>query len=80
MGLRRDALARAAHDARAKAEVLASSLGGTMGQVISIEESRAALPRSMRGILSDSDAQTPIESGDVYVAASVTLVVEFISN
>ena len=72
--LRRDALAQATSDARAKAEVLAASLGGTVGRVISIEESGAASPRPMGNFRAQAAvAQTPVEPGDVYVEASVTL-------
>jgi uncharacterized protein YggE len=79
--LRRDALAQATRDARAKADVLAASLGGTVGPAISIAESGAVSRRPEANFRAQAAvAQTPIEAGDVYIEASVTLIVELVSE
>jgi uncharacterized protein len=68
----RDALKRAFADARAKAEVLASAAGVSLGEVTAIVEGSQAQPyyaMEMRA----KDASAPIEPGTEEITATVTV-------
>lgn len=75
--LLKQALAAATADARAKAEVLAESMGGKLGKPIRVEESGAGHPRPQMALMArEASRATPIEPGDVFVEASVSLWME----
>jgi uncharacterized protein len=75
------ALADALADARRKAEALAAAAGGSLGQVLSINESGASVPpmpyaaRDAATLSSD----VPIEPGTQEIQASITVVFELSS-
>jgi len=73
---RRVALAAAVADARAQAEVLARAAGGTLGSLIELssapEPIRPGPQPLMRTTAAMAAVQTPIESGEQTVSATVT--------
>jgi hypothetical protein len=73
--VRARALAEAARKARASAEAMTAALGLRTVGVLSVEEGTA--PQVIRPIramaMNAANSQTPIESGDIQVQASVTL-------
>lgn len=74
--LERDVLAKAAADARARAEVLAKELGAELGPVVSITESPSGgrpLPMYMRAATEAAPA-TPVMSGELSITVSVDVV------
>ncbi|MCI0708127.1 MAG: SIMPL domain-containing protein [Ignavibacteriae bacterium] len=80
--LERDALCRAADDARVKAELLAKQLGTSLGRVMDISESSISSPPPVRpmfktfaGAVSES-ADVPVMSGEVEITANVQVVFE----
>jgi uncharacterized protein len=79
--LERDALAKAADDARARAEVLARQLGGGLGRVSSIDELPAAVPRRQRMMaqsmaVEQSQSTAPVMTGELSVTVTVDVVFE----
>ena len=74
--IQRDALRKAADDARARAQVLAQQLGATLGPVTSIAESVEA-PQPMyrnAAMLDAATAPAPVMSGELAVTATVHVV------
>ncbi len=78
--LQREALQKAADDAKARAEVLARQLGATVGTVLTIRESTIAGgpgPVMMRQSFGAESVQAaPVMSGEVSVSAQVEVVFE----
>jgi len=77
--LEREALRKAAQDARARAELLAKELGATLGDVTQVVESyRSPSPVFMRGRAEALDASSaaPVMSGELKIDANVTVVFE----
>lgn len=80
--LHRDALAAAAKDARANAEVLASTLGADLGDPISISDGMISTPPpgpQLRGLAAnamESDAAATYNAGDLTFTATVAVVFE----
>lgn len=78
--LQREALQKAADDAKARAEVLAKQLGATVGAVLTIRESTMGSgpgPVMMRQSFGAESAQAaPVMSGEVSVSAQVEVVFE----
>jgi len=72
--IRRVALAAAVADARAQAEVLARAAGGTLGSLIELSSAPELIrPQPlMRATAAMAAVQTPIESGEQTVSATVT--------
>ncbi len=82
--LHREALAMAAGDARANAEVLAKALGAKLGDPISIADSSAALQPPvpqlrMATAAMESDSAATYNAGDLTFAATVTVVFELVN-
>jgi uncharacterized protein YggE len=77
-----DALRKAAARARADADVLAAALGLKIVRVLTVEESGARFVPLMTNMAAranaGAEAATPVESGTLEVAASVTLSVEVV--
>lgn len=73
----RKALARAAENARIKAESLAGAMGAQLGPVISAVESGSILPqprfRMGRAALAEASAETPIQPGELQIRATATI-------
>lgn len=82
--MHREALALAAKDARANAEVLAETLGAQLGDPISVSD-RSAPPRPpvpqprMATMAMESDAPATYNAGDLTFSASVTVVFELVN-
>ncbi|MBI5473041.1 MAG: SIMPL domain-containing protein [Ignavibacteriae bacterium] len=76
--LEREALTKAAADARARAEVLAKELGATVGQVHTISESVSSGGPApiMRTMAMDASAAAPVMSGELTIRADVNVVFE----
>ncbi len=82
--LHREALAMAAGDARANAEVLAKALGAKLGDPISIADNSAALQPPvpqlrMATAAMESDSAATYNAGDLTFAATVTVVFELVN-
>ena len=82
--LRRDALAMAAQDARANAEVLAETLGAKLGKPISIVDGSATpgppVPQlRMATAAMESDSAATYNAGDLTFTAAVTVVFELVN-
>ena len=76
-GLRNQALAAAAVDARSKAEALAGALGLKISGVESVSEGAVDVPRPFYGpqpLAAESAPAVPIEPGEQTVTAQVTVV------
>lgn len=77
--LEREALARAAEDAREKARILAQTLGAKLGRVSRITESSTGAPpvphkaMALRAEAADAGAQMGLSLGEVTYRASVTV-------
>lgn len=71
--LEREALTKAAADARARAHLLAKELGASLGQVLSITESVGGRPGPIM-MRSATETATPIMSGELTITASVEVV------
>ncbi|HEX9828602.1 MAG TPA: SIMPL domain-containing protein, partial [Bacteroidota bacterium] len=74
-----EALARAAEDARVKAELLARQLGATLGRVMTVSESGVnypspIVPMRMKSEMSSMDV--PVMAGEMEISASVEIVFE----
>lgn len=81
MPYRNRALAAAAVDARAKAAVLAEGLGLKVGRTIRVEETGSGHPRPQMAMFAEhAKASTPMEPGDVFFDASVSLWVELVGQ
>ena len=77
--LEREALANAADDARARAEVLAKQLGGALGRVESIDELPAAGPRRQKAMtqaVSMEGSAAPVMTGELSVTVTVDVIFE----
>ena len=77
--LEREALSKAAADAKARAEVLAKELGATVGQVFTISESVSSggPPQvMMRSMAMDASSAAPVMSGELSIRADVNVVFE----
>jgi uncharacterized protein YggE len=79
--LEREALTKAAADARARAEVLAKELGAILGKVISISENYSSPPPVglyLRGGRADavSASEAPVMQGELSIRAEVNVVFE----
>jgi hypothetical protein len=77
--LERDALKRAADDAKARAEVLAKQLGASLGQVMTISESVSQggpVPIMMKSAMMDASSAAPVMQGELSIRAEVTVVFE----
>jgi uncharacterized protein YggE len=77
-GLRGQALAAAAVQARANAEALAKALGLRIVRVLKVEDSEPVrvMPMRMEMMKSADAAQTPVEPGEIQVRANVTITAE----
>jgi uncharacterized protein YggE len=76
--VRRLALADAVRSARADAEVLAKTSGGTLGQLIEMTSSTPSYRPVMAQMEMRAAVATPIEAGEQVVTASVTATWQFI--
>jgi uncharacterized protein len=77
--LERDALKRAADDAKARAEVLAKQLGASLGQVMTISEnvsSGGPVPMMMKSAMMDASSSAPVMQGELSIRAEVNVVFE----
>ncbi len=72
--LRQRALVEAIANARADAELIASTMKVRLGKVVSVTESGPTIPRPLEFSAMKTAAETPILPGDVDVTASVTVV------
>jgi uncharacterized protein YggE len=72
---RAQALRAAAKEARSNAEAMASSLGLTLGPVISLEQGTPEVIRPRMAMAAAQVASTPVEPGAVEVHATVTITV-----
>lgn len=81
--LHREALALAAKDARANAEVLAETLGAELGEPISISDGSAASrppnPQFRMAAAMESDSAETYNAGDLTFTATVTVVFELVN-
>lgn len=77
--LERDALKKAAADAKARAEVLAKELGAAVGMVVDISESVSG-PLPFRGGRMDmamaTESAAPVMTGELVITADVNVVFE----
>jgi hypothetical protein len=76
---RTEAIAIATRDARAQAEALASALGVKLGKVLKATTASQARPipiRMGRAMAMSASVATPVEPGEVTVAATVSLTFE----
>lgn len=77
--LEREALKRAAADARSRAEATAAGVGAAIGRIMRIEQPSSrvfpaeASPMMMREAAQDSGPSTPVVAGEIEVRASVVL-------
>lgn len=78
--LEREALKKAADDAKARAEVLAKQLGASLGQVMTISESVSGggpVPMMMRSAaVMDASSAAPMMQGELSIRAEVHVVFE----
>ena len=77
--LERDALTKAAADARSRAEVLAKELGSKLGQVLTITEnisSGGPMPVMMRTASMDASSAAPVMTGELFIRAEVNVMFE----
>jgi uncharacterized protein YggE len=78
--LRREALMRAAREARQKAEALAAALGMKLVRILRVEEDGASMPpRAPQGQFmarAEAAVTTPVEAADVELDAGITLTAE----
>jgi uncharacterized protein YggE len=77
-GFRREALAKAAAQARGNAEAMASAVGLKLGKVLLLEQGSPQTIRPMVGAMAAArigGASTPVESEPIEVRASVTLTI-----
>ncbi len=76
--LEREALKKAADDARAKAEVLAKQLGAALGRVISVAEAGVSSPPPFMPMAMEARAaaNVPVMPGEMEITAAVEVVFE----
>jgi hypothetical protein len=77
--LERDAMKKAADDAKARADVLAKQLGASLGQVVTIAESATAggpVPMMMKGAMMEAPSGPPVMQGELSIRAEVSVVFE----
>lgn len=77
--LEREALKKAADDAKARADVLAKQLGVSLGQVMTISESVSGggpVPIMMKGAMMDASSAAPVMQGELSIRAEVHVVFE----
>ena len=78
--LEREALRKAASDARARAEVLAKELGGMLGQAQSVSETVFGSTRKTRESqdfeMADQSVAAPVMAGELKISAQVDVVFE----
>jgi uncharacterized protein YggE len=75
--LERDALKKAAADARERADVLARELGATLGKAMNITESVVSpLPLMRSAMMDASAAAAPVMTGELAINAQVTVTFE----
>ncbi len=77
--LEREALKKAADDARTKADLLARQLGATLGRVLTISESTAPAPPSIVPMAMEARAASidvPVMPGEIEITATVDVVFE----
>ncbi len=77
--LEREALKKAADDARTKAEVLAKQLGAIVGKVITIAESGVSTPPPVMPMAMEARAamaEVPVLPGEIEITATVEVVFE----
>jgi uncharacterized protein YggE len=75
----REALKRAADDARTKAELLARELGATLGRVLTISESSVPTPSPIVPMAMEArtiSAEVPVMAGEIEISATVEIVFE----
>lgn len=77
-GLEREALTRAAQDARARADAVAAGAGMAVGRVVRVEEQGMPgpmpMPMAVRGMaMKEMAADTPVAAGQLEFRARVTL-------
>lgn len=72
--LRQRALVEAIANARADAELIASTMKVRLGKVVSVTQFGPSIPRPLEFSAMKTAAETPILPGDVDVTASVTVV------
>ncbi|MFU8827952.1 MAG: SIMPL domain-containing protein [Phycisphaerales bacterium] len=77
---RREALKRAVHDARSKADAIADALGRSLVGLVEVREQGVSVPVLRRGAesgemmrMSADAAPTPIEAGEISVRANVEI-------
>lgn len=79
----REALAVAAKDARANAEVLAETLGAKLGNPISISDGsappRPPVPQLRMAAAMESDSAATYNAGDLTITATVSVVFELVN-
>ncbi len=78
--LERDALTKAAADARSRAEVLAKELSSKLGQVLTITEnisSGGPMPLGLRAMsMADASTAAPVMAGELSIRAEVNVMFE----
>jgi uncharacterized protein len=77
--LERDALKRAADDAKMRADVLAKQLGSSLGQVVTISETVSGggpVPMMMKSTMMDASSAAPVMQGELSIRAEVHVVFE----
>lgn len=77
--LEREAMKKAADDAKARAEVLAKQLGASLGPVVTIAESATGggpVPMMMKGAMMEANAGAPVMQGELSLRAEVSVVFE----
>ena len=81
--LEREALTAAVQDAMKRAAAMAAGAGRSLGEILRIEDARAPAtvePRMLRAVrvagnVADAPPETPIQAGELELAARVTVVV-----
>ncbi len=77
--LQNKARVRAVKDAAARAELLVTAAGATLGKVLNISESGGIRPQMMRSMAMDmAESAVPVAAGEVDLRASVTITYEII--
>ncbi len=77
--LEREALKRAADDAKARADVLAKQLGASVGQVMTISESVSQggpVPMMLKSTMMDASSAAPVMQGELSIRAEVNVIFE----
>jgi uncharacterized protein YggE len=77
--LEREALKKAADDARTKAQLLARELGATLGRVLTISESSVSPPQPIAPMVMEARATSagvPVMAGEIEISATVEISFE----